>query len=351
MFGSTKRRGNYAYTVTRVKAKKSLLIKEEEYNKMLMMAVPEISRYMSESGYQKEMSELANRLEGIDLVEYAAYLNMSRVFTNILDMSNGDLHTMIYAYLEKWNIWNVKVIVRGKSFGLDEKQIREDFVPAGSLKEAQLEKLLALPTIEEVLTEYGRMDAVSIPDDVKSSYDNTGSLSGIDDFLDKFRYSRILESIVPDSKPKAAVLEYVRREIDLVNFSTIMKLKAEGIYGDEVMQYIVPNGKQLDKKKAIQLANIQSLSAVSGEISQFDFYEDISSIMEASEVSIREIESALNRYKMKIAKEFSHMNPLSVAPVIDYMINKEREISNILAIARGRQSGIPAEKIKELLVI
>ncbi len=351
MFGSTKRRGNYAYTVTRVKAKKSLLFKEEDYNKMLLMSVPEISRYMSESGYQKEMSELANKLDGIDLVEYAAYLNMSRAFTSILDASNGDLHTMIYAYLEKWNIWNVKIIIRGKSFGLVERHIREDFVPAGSLKEAQLEKLLALSTIEEILTEYGRMDSVNIPDDVKSSYNETGSLSGIDDFLDKFRYARILESIIPNSKPKAAVLDYMRREIDLVNFSTIMKLKVEGIYGEAVMQYIVPNGKQLDKKKALQLANIPKLSAVSTEAAQFDFYEDIVDLMVMPESSIREIESALNRYKMRIAKKFSNMNPLSVAPVIDYMINKEREISNILAIARGIQSGLPSEKIKGLLVI
>ena len=351
MFGRKKKRGNYAYTVTRVKAKKSLLVKEEDYNKMLMMSLPEISRYMSESGYQKEMSELANRMEGIDLVEYAAYLNMSRVFTNILNSSDGDLNTMISAYLDKWNVWNVKVIIRGKSFGLDEKSIREDLVPAGSLKEAQLEKLIALPSIEEMLTEYGRMDSISIPDEVKSSYSETGNLATIEDFLDKFRYSRLLESIVPNTRPTAALLDYVRHDIDVVNFSTIMKLKAEGIYGEEVMKYIIPDGKQIDKRKALNLANIKSVSEVIDEITQLDFYDDVKEILESPEVSVRGIEGALKQYEMGLAKEFSHMNPLSVAPVVDYMINKENEVYNILAIARGHQSGIPREKIKELLVI
>lgn len=352
MFGrKRKKRGNYPYTVTRVKAKKSLLIKEEEYNKLLMMSLPEISRYMSESGYQKEMSELASRMEGIDLVEYAAYLNMSRVFKEILDASDGDLRTMISAYLDKWNVWNVKVILRGKSFGLDDKSIREDLVPAGSLKEAQLEKLLALPMIEEILTEYGRMDSIAIPEDIVTSYSDTGSLSRIEDFLDKFRYSRLLESIIPDSKPTAALLDYVRHDIDVVNFSTIMKLKAEGIHGEQVMQYIIPNGKQLDRKKSLNLANIDSMTAVAGEIAQLDFYENIKDILESPDVSVRAIESALKKYEMGLAKEFSHMNPLSVAPVVDFMINKETEVFNILAIARGRQSGIPPETIKELLVI
>lgn len=353
MFRRNTRRGNYAYTVTRVKAKKSQLIKEEEYNKMLLMALPEISRYMSESGYQKEMSELAGRMSGIDLVEYASYLNMSRVFTSILKASEGELYTMVSAYLEKWNIWNVKMILRGKSFGLDEKSIKEDLVPAGSLKEAHLDKLLSLSTVEEILTEYSRMDSVNIPSDLIAAYMGTsGGLAVIEDYLDKFKYARLLQAIVPDSRPTLMFQDYVRREIDLVNFSTIMKLKAEGIYGEaNVMEYIIPGGKQIDRRTAAQLANIESVSAVSSEISQMDFYEAVKPLLDAPDVSIRAIESALKRYEMERAKKFSHMNPLSVAPVIDYMIHKETEISNILAIARGIQSGLDTDVIKGLLVI
>ena len=50
--------GNYAYMSARVKAKTSKLLKEEDYNKMLMMSVPEISHYISEAGYSKEMNDL-----------------------------------------------------------------------------------------------------------------------------------------------------------------------------------------------------------------------------------------------------------------------------------------------------
>ena len=36
MFGRKGKKGNYAYTVARVKAKKSALLKEDAYSKMLM---------------------------------------------------------------------------------------------------------------------------------------------------------------------------------------------------------------------------------------------------------------------------------------------------------------------------
>jgi V/A-type H+-transporting ATPase subunit C len=57
--------GNYAYMSARVKAKQSKLLKEEDYNKMLMMSVPEISHFISEAGYSKEMNDLAVRHSGI----------------------------------------------------------------------------------------------------------------------------------------------------------------------------------------------------------------------------------------------------------------------------------------------
>ena len=58
MFGRSGKKGNYAYIVARVKSKKASLLKDDAYSKMLMMSLPEISRFISESGYQKEITEL-----------------------------------------------------------------------------------------------------------------------------------------------------------------------------------------------------------------------------------------------------------------------------------------------------
>ena len=149
MFNRSGRTGNYAYTVSRVKAKKAQLLKEEDYNKMLQLSVPEISRYISETGYQKEVVDLASRYEGINLVEHATYANMAKVFGSILGSSQGELKTMVAAYLERWDIWNLKVILRGKSYGLDVESIKDDLVPAGSLKMEDLDKLVSLDSNED----------------------------------------------------------------------------------------------------------------------------------------------------------------------------------------------------------
>ena len=45
------------------------------------------------------------------------------------------------------------------------------------------------------------------------------------------------------------------------------------------------------------------------------------------------------------------MYPLSVVPILDYMIHKEIEVGNIRTISRGIESGLDTETIKGLLVI
>lgn len=351
MFKSSGRKGNYAYTVARVKAKKSLLLGEEDYNKMLQMTVPDISRYISESGYSKEMAELATKLDGIDLLEYATYANMSKVFSSILAASQGELHTMVAAYLEKWDIWNLKVILRGKSYGLGADKIKEDLVPAGSLCEEELDKLVSLDSDDEILAAFSKMEKVSFPQDVMSAYKESGNLGKIEDYLDKFHYTRLLASIKAESRPEKLFESYVRNEIDVRNVATILKLKVEGIYGEEVMEYIIPGGKQVDKRMLAQLANAETIQAAASDLQQLEFYDTIRELVESDDVNMNNVVTGMWRYTIAQAKRFSHLYPLSVIPVLDFMIHKEIEVRNIRTIARGVESGLDKDIIKGLLVI
>ncbi|MCL2032229.1 MAG: ATP synthase A1 subunit C [Methanomassiliicoccaceae archaeon] len=349
MFGRNRSKGNYAYTSARVKAKKSLLMKEEDYDKMLMMTVPEISRYISETGYSKEMTDLAGRMSGLDLLEHATHLNMAKVFRSILSTSTGELYSMVSAYLDKWDVWNLKVILRGKSYGLDADGIREDLVPAGRVGAESLEKLISIDNVDDIVSNFGKMAHVNIPAEVLSAYKASGNLGEIEDFLDIIHYERLIRSIDPLSRPSYIFLTYIREQVDIKNFETILKLKAEGIYGEQVMKYIIPRGRRIDERLLALLANAETIDSMMSELSQLEFGEEIRGALEAS--NIRDAVLTLKRYEMKKAKKFSHLYPLSVTPVIDYMINKENEVRNIRIIARGTQSGLNRETIKGLLVI
>jgi len=351
MFGLSKSKGNYAYTVTRAKAMKSLLIKEEDYNKMLQLSVSELARFTSEAGYAKEITDLADKTEGVELVERATYAYMANTFKALLNGSQGELNTLMAAYLQKWDNWNIKVILRGKSYGLPVEDIRADLVPAGNMSAEDLEKLIAIESSEEILAAYSKAQSIDIPADLIANYKATGNLGQIEDFIDKFQYIRLLKVIPTNSIPTRMFSKYIREEIDIRNLETILKLKIEGVDPDKIMEYIIPGGQKIDAKLAKQLVDAKTVEDTFPDLAQLDFYDYIKESIDAGEMTVRDLILHTKRYEIAEAKKFSKEYPLSILPVIDYMISMELEASNIRTIARGIQSGLDKETIKGLLVI
>jgi V/A-type H+-transporting ATPase subunit C len=54
---------------------------------------------------------------------------------------------------------------------------------------------------------------------------------------------------------------------------------------------------------------------------------------------------------LEYSEKLSNRYPLSVCPVLSYILAKEREVENIRAVARGREAGLSVEEIEEELVI
>ena len=107
-------KGNYAYATARIKSKKSLLLTNDNYPKLLMMDLNEIGRFMGETQYKTEMAELASKYSGVDLIELGTSRNLAHTYRSIIGFCSGDLKEIVAGYLRRWDMWNIKTILRGK---------------------------------------------------------------------------------------------------------------------------------------------------------------------------------------------------------------------------------------------
>lgn len=343
-------KGNYAYTSARAKAKKSRLLKEEDYSKMLMMSVPEISHYISEAGYSKEMTELGNRYTGLSLVEYATYANMAVAFRSILKASTGELRNMVEAYLSEWDFTNLEVILRGKNYGLPVEEIREDLVPAGRLDMDDLDDLVAAPGVEETLDLFASKTGVRVSDEAVAAYRNDRMLKDIEDELAKTFYRNLLLSVGTATQANRIFRTYIERVVDAQNVETLLKLKVERIGGEEAMKYFIPGGQEVDEKTYAQIAAAADVVSAGNEMQGLKIHNEIKGAL-TDNASVLDVVAAIDRYNAELANSVAHMYPLSVIPVVDYMIHKRNEARNIRMIAHGVDSGLDVETMKGLLVI
>lgn len=347
-------KGNYAYATARIKSKKSLLLTNDNYPKLLMMDLNEIGRFMGETQYKTEMAELASKYSGVDLIELGTSRNLAHTYRSIIGFCSGDLKEIVAGYLRRWDMWNIKTILRGKYSNATVEEIQEDLVPAGTLSEEDLNALLAIDSMSEIIETSARKLSIQVPADITLSLERDGNLAAVEDYLDFVYYQRLLASIDPNKKSDSQFLSFVKREIDIVNLRTLLKLKMDNMAGDKIKVYFIEGGSnELSIAELNRLAGIEIFDNLVDELSKYSFYDEIKNSLEKAKTtrSLNPVMVKLDKYLAKEAERFSHLYPLSVLPILDYIIRKKIEVDNIRIIARGKASGMDNEIIKKLLVI
>ena len=210
--------------------------------------------------------------------------------------------------------------------------------------------MLSLTAVEDMIAVFSKKIHLSVPDDVISSYKASGILGTIEDVLVKEYYKNLLASISSSDRPSQIFRTYVKSCIDLKNVETVLKFKADGLSGDVVMDYWIPGGAEVDEKVMSQLAAAQDIQAAVNEMQQLRMYSEIKDSL-SQDASILDVVGVIGRYRIELANKVGHMYPLSVIPVVDYIIHKENEVRNIRMIAHGTDSGLDRDTMKKLLVI
>jgi len=337
----------------RVKAKKSLLISKDNYPKLMLMDLNEIGRFLGETQYQVEMTELATKYDGVNLIELGTSRNLARVFTNILEYSKGDLRNMLERYLMRWDIWNIKTVLRGKYYGASTEDIQEDIVAAGKYDEEFINTLIALESVEAVLNELKGREELVIPDEVVKEYQDTMTLAPIEDYLDRLYYDEVLACVKCRGKPERLFKAFLRKEVDVTNLMTLMKLKKEGITPERPEKYFIDGGEELQIEDLVELSKAETMDRLVSELAKFSFYADIKDALDEMKQtgSLSPVSLAMHRHLLKRSQKFSHIYPLSVLPIMDYMLRKKQEVDNIRIIARCKESDLGPDQIKKLLVM
>ena len=346
MYGSA----NYEYVVARVRHRRASLFSDDEYRKLLRMGTGEIARFMEETQYEDAVNALGSRFSGVDLVEHALNETLADDFHDLLRYSEGRLYEQVVRYLRKFDAWNVKTVLRGLYSDATDEEVRSDLIDAGEFEDEFLGRLVAAESIEAVVELLDGTLFETYIDGAFEAYEESGTLVPLENAVDRAYY----ENLVPDASARgeAAQLyrEFLEAEIDFRNVRNALRLARSGADVDPA-EYFIDGGALFDRKEVGQL--VADRSALVSRIRESKYGDDLSRALDELEdaESLIGFEHALDRALLEYSDHLSYVYPLSVCPVLAYVLAKEREVDNIRAIARGREAGLSEAEIEEELVI
>ncbi|MFB6188975.1 MAG: V-type ATP synthase subunit C [Halapricum sp.] len=345
--------GNYEYVTARVRSRRAVLFDEDDYRKLVRMGTGEIARFMAESEYEDEMDDLGARHSGVDLIEYALNRNLAKHFEDLLRWSEGRLYDYVARYLRKFDAWNVKTAIRGVYSEADPEVIEADYIRAGELSERQLDRMANADSIGMVVDMLDRTIFGDALEDALGDYEDTGLLVPLENAVDRTFFEDLdegLPSAADADMPTQLYAEFITAEIDFRNVRNALRIARSGADMDP-SAYFIDGGRLFDADELRQL--VGNTDQLVEHVNQSVYGDDLDEALEllADAESLIGFEHALDAALLEYSDRLSNRYPLSVCPVLSYILAKEREVDNIRAIARGREADLPPEEIEDELVI
>jgi V/A-type H+-transporting ATPase subunit C len=342
----------YIYVCTRMRVRKAKLLPREEYMRMLNMSIAEITRVIEETEYKQEIDELATTFKGIDLMEVALSWNLAKEYQKIQDITPGTLKNFTQAYLRRWDIQNVLTILRGRMQGEKAGRIKEILIPAGSLDKVLLDRLLAEESLDRIieLLKGHRMFPVLAREFPAAK--ETASFSRMENELYKQFYAEILADAKAGIKGGTAFLSYIQLEIDIKNVKTLFRLRADAQAGEDVRDMYIAGGT-LTMTDFVSMSSIRETNEFIDQLKVTVRNDSLHVLLDElkGQKGVHDIEVRLTRVQLEQMEKMSKRNPFSIHPILVYLEKKKYEVFNLRALARGKESRLPSEKIAEYLVM
>jgi V/A-type H+/Na+-transporting ATPase subunit C len=342
----------YVYVCTRMRVRKSKLIPREDYLRLLNMSIPEITRFIEETQYKREIDELASFFHGIDLIELALSWNLAKEYQNIQDITPGVLKRFTQSYLRKWDIQNILTILRGKTQGMKPGKIREILVPAGEMDRVFLDRLVKEDTPERILEALKGQSVYPVLAEGFGAALAEESFAKVENELYKQFYANLLSEAMSGLKGGKQFLEYIMLDIDITNIRNMFRLRADRLHQDARSMMIAGGTFSTDEFQ--HLVSIEDAKEFIETLKSKVHMKPLLMLLEemsGGEKSLREIEIDLIKVQLAQMESLTKLNPFSIHPILTYLEKKKYEIFNLRAIARGKEVNIPTDRIRRYLVM
>ncbi len=338
--------GFHPYTFVRSNVMRSKLLQDDEYQRLMKMKVPEITKRLQELDYREDINALGGAYSSTELIEHALTRNLERRFQKLRSIcQEEDLLELVDAYLKRYDVFNIKTVLRAIKTGRDEEEAERLLIGAGVHEKEIYENALQSESVEEALERLSPTEFIS--DDMKGA-----SLVEIENQLDQYYYESLLK--LADRIPEQASLfrQFLNTEIEKTNLLTLLRLKREEVPDDVIEDLLVTEEEQFRKPLVKELLKYETVDDVLEALKESRFSEVLEDAIEEYEEtgSFLEIERSLQRRALRKAILLVHQNLLSVQTILGYMFAKEVEVKNLRTIIKGKKLGVDEDFLERELI-
>lgn len=340
---------DFPYINARVRAMRSRLLTPAQMEELLgTPTLPAFLQGLATTPYGGDLQEALARYRDVRAVDDALARNLQRTTSKILEFADGRPRALIEVLVLRWDLSNLRVIVRGKHAGRPPDEVMGALLPAGTLGEIVLREMAGYPDMGPLAGTLETLEhpfAVPMAEGV-AAYAASRDLTALEMRLDRAYVERGMRVAHGRGGDAAVLREILQDEIDIANIKTALRLASAGDLAEEQrLRYYIHGGTILppDLFLALSAPATQAKAWMKLRMSGFQVHELPASLVDFE----RETDIAAAR---ALAAHYRR-DPLGLDIVVGYMAMKSTEVANLRLIARGKFLGLPREVLRREMVL
>lgn len=338
--------GDFDYINARIKVMKARLLPPQRLEEFLQAPdLDAVIQAVADTPYNIELQEALTRFTGVRAVDEALSQNFYHTTRRILSFADGAPRRQIEVVLLRYDLQNLRAIVRGRHTGRAEEEILATLYPGGMLSEVKLRELLQQPDLRamaDTLVTWMHPLGRALREGVDAAQ-RSGSLLDVEMALDRAYAQYGLRVADGEADGETTFRRFLSAEVTATNVKTALKLRRMKDLTREERQRFFILGGSVSLDRFLTLADPQSSAADVAALRLFG-------VELTGTESLLEMERAIDRGFQRMAAQMYLGDPLGLDVVIGYLTRKAAEVSNLRVIAHTKLLGLSAEAARQEIV-
>jgi len=346
----------YAYISSKIHGMLPFMLTKEDFDALVEKSLNEVYSSLEHTPYREVVSAIP--LERFESAVFERLLmeHFLRIYKDVKKDSPKDVSMLLDAMLKKFEVENLRTILRAKIAGLSVEETMSYIIPVGKLNEEFCKSLLEKSgNVKDVVKFLGRTDYGPTLERGLKDFEKTGLLISLETALDQYVFGLLWKRADKISGADREIAKkIIGTEIDVINMKLILRSKTLDIKADQARKFILPMFFQLTEEgvnKGIEAKGIESAVKALMVKPYKNLLSAVLAEYEASN-SLSAVEQVFDKFLLKNIRDvLKYPSPFHIGVVLGFLNVKWIEVKNLRAIVKGKEDNMPAEVIKKKLLI
>jgi V/A-type H+-transporting ATPase subunit C len=338
---------SYLYVNAKIMAKEGKFISLARWEDLWGCRSPgEIASLLEGTDYSPYLSEgamnEAKELEKAILVEFS---ELGREISRIIPKGAWPIKDYL---LRKWDVINLRTVMRGIHGGLRKEQIVDSFIEGGEMDFTFFKSLIDAESMDDFVALLASTPYQPLSDGL-AKYNENNNLFFLEASLDKIFWEDLWLKVLKLRGIKE-FREFIGVCVETHNLKILLRAKNDSLLLEDIDPFLIAECTLLNE--LLPAFEEEDLPGLVPLLEDTMYFEPLVSAQAEHERtgSVLSFEKVLDNLVLKKAEDIRKKKPFGPGPLIGFLVSKDTEVKNLLAIVRSTEVDLSRDEIRESLM-